>query len=152
MSGSQPWLPIGMPWGDLKNINAWVPAPEGLISLVWGGQGRWTPCLPPPRPVRCTPECSWGKSYSERERDAEPRTNSSWTYSENNPWMKLLACIPQSDHKIPEIILSPWVNERISLVSDCEDFPKTFFTKPSGTVAPSPAQAGHIFGIITGAL
>lgn len=63
-----------------------------------------------------------------------------------------VGCIPQSDHKIPEIILSPWVNDRISVVSDCEAFPKTFFTKPSGTVAPCPAQAGHMFGIITGAL
>lgn len=29
----------GSPWGDLKNSNIWVQAPEGLISLVWSGLG-----------------------------------------------------------------------------------------------------------------
>lgn len=37
----------------------------------------------------------------------------------------ILVHILQSDLNIPEIMLSPWVNGGISVVSDYGDFPKT---------------------------
>lgn len=33
-------LNLGIPWGDFKNINAWVSISESLISWVWGGLGK----------------------------------------------------------------------------------------------------------------
>lgn len=141
----------GSPWGDFKNSNTWVQAPEGLISLVWGGLGIWASASP----CHCHTdtyllgvhlnETEGSPTWRERmeHNEAELRTNGPATYSKNNPWIKLFKLSWVIYLKVTIIFLRLFYLPRLmmeSVVSDLGAFLKTSCTNISRTVAPHPVQ------------